>query len=229
MSGSEQNINGSGHGSEQGANARNQNRADFKARWERLYRMFDLDPWDTKSDIQFAKIIGKTRQAIQHGRANQEIPALWLVELASKFSVSMDYVYHGIGSPYLDIPEDKSGMGAKPIDESSNRAEPQARREPAAARPQPQAEVRDFRISDAIAMTAQVLESGTSYATALYLNIQHFHRAITAEERITQLEKTLAAMQEQIDNLKKHMQAIEQAKNAEPQPVPENGPLRQAG
>jgi len=36
----------------------------------------------------------------------------------------------------------------------------------------------------------RVLESGTSYAIALLLNIQHFDRAIQAETRITQLEKT---------------------------------------
>ena len=48
-----------------------------------------------------------------------------------------------------------------------------------------------FKVSDALTMAARVLESGTSYAMALLLNIQHFDRAIQAETRITQLENNL--------------------------------------
>jgi hypothetical protein len=53
-----------------------------------------------------------------------------------------------------------------------------------------------FRITDAMTMCARVLESGTSYATALYLNIQHFDRAVSAEERLGQLEAQQAAFEQ---------------------------------
>lgn len=59
----------------------------------------------------------------------------------------------------------------------------------------------EFKISEALTMTAGVLESGTSYATALYLNIQHFHRAIQAETRLARLESRVEALEEVIRKL----------------------------
>ncbi|MCX5828727.1 MAG: helix-turn-helix transcriptional regulator [Deltaproteobacteria bacterium] len=53
----------------------------------------------------------------------------------------------------------------------------------------------EFRVSDALTMCARVLESGTSYATALYLNIQHFDRAVSAEARNAIIEKKLADLE----------------------------------
>jgi uncharacterized coiled-coil protein SlyX len=49
-------------------------------------------------------------------------------------------------------------------------------------------------------MAARVLESRTSYALALFTNIQHFDRAIQAEARIAQLERK---DQEQMDRINK--------------------------
>ncbi|PIP07537.1 MAG: hypothetical protein COX51_06400 [Syntrophobacteraceae bacterium CG23_combo_of_CG06-09_8_20_14_all_50_8] len=48
----------------------------------------------------------------------------------------------------------------------------------------------EFRISEALTMAARVLESGTSYATSLYLNIQHFDCLIAAEARIARVESS---------------------------------------
>ncbi len=61
----------------------------------------------------------------------------------------------------------------------------------------------EFKVSDALTMAARVLESGTSYATALLLNIQHFDRAIQAETRITQLEKNLQENNNRLLNIEK--------------------------
>ncbi len=46
----------------------------------------------------------------------------------------------------------------------------------------------DFDTVDAMRMVTNILLSGTSYANALFLKIQHFDRAITAESRISNLE-----------------------------------------
>jgi chromosome segregation ATPase len=57
-------------------------------------------------------------------------------------------------------------------------------------------------------MTARVLESGTSYATALYLNIKHFDRAIAAEARIAQIEQNQADLQAKNMSFEQQMQSI---------------------
>lgn len=46
---------------------------------------------------------------------------------------------------------------------------------------------KEIRLSEALTMAARVLESGTSYAAALYLNIQQLDRIIANESRIAQV------------------------------------------
>jgi len=65
----------------------------------------------------------------------------------------------------------------------------------------------EFRVSEALTMCARVLESGTSYATALYLNIQHFDRAVSAEERMTIFEKNQADIEARSRDFELKMQA----------------------
>ena len=82
---------------------------------------------------------------------------------------------------------------------------------PRRAQPEPQAHTGvEIRISEALRMTASVLESGTSYATALYLNIVHFDRAVCAETTISKCQEDLrtqgdliAKMQARLDELEK--------------------------
>lgn len=62
----------------------------------------------------------------------------------------------------------------------------------------PLSSAQGFRVSDALTMTARVLESGTSYATALYLNIVHFERAVTAESRIAHLESNMISIKKEL-------------------------------
>ncbi|OPY15641.1 MAG: Helix-turn-helix domain protein [Syntrophus sp. PtaB.Bin001] len=67
-----------------------------------------------------------------------------------------------------------------------------------------------FRVSDALTMCARVLESGTSYATTLYMNIHHFDRAISAEERINQVEQNQTEMEVRNQEIEARSQSIEQ-------------------
>ena len=62
-------------------------------------------------------------------------------------------------------------------------------------------------ISDILIMAARILESGTSYATALILNIQHFDRAIQAETRIVRLEKEYEELKERLAALEEDQKA----------------------
>ena len=62
-----------------------------------------------------------------------------------------------------------------------------------------------FKLSKALTAAARVLESKTSYAVALYVNIQHFDRAIRAETRITQLEQNNKSLEKRIFNLEKKL------------------------
>lgn len=63
----------------------------------------------------------------------------------------------------------------------------------------------EFKLSDALTMTARVLESGTSYAKALFLNIQHFDMALKSEARISELEHKQKQLFTEINLLKKQI------------------------
>ena len=56
-------------------------------------------------------------------------------------------------------------------------------------------------ISESLTMTARVLESGTTYAIALRLNIEHFYRAIEAENKLKQLEQKMMTFEDRIKKL----------------------------
>lgn len=68
-------------------------------------------------------------------------------------------------------------------------------------------------------MAARVLESGTTYAIALYLNIEHFDRAIQAEARVTALETRVAVLENEILNLKETLTKC----------IPRDAPVHDAG
>lgn len=67
----------------------------------------------------------------------------------------------------------------------------------------------DFSLPEAMRMVTDVLTSRTSYATALYLNIQHFDRAIQAENRIGVLEDENKRLNRKIEGLEGRLTALE--------------------
>ena len=68
-----------------------------------------------------------------------------------------------------------------------------------------------FKISEDLMMVTRVLESGTSYAAALHLNIVHFDRAVTAEQKISDLEADNKAIRKGNEQLRTRMDSLEQA------------------
>jgi len=108
-----------------------------------------------------------------------------------------DWFLTGLGEPFP-----KKDDGAEPV--------PDNKIDPASLIGEPKVGymsegLGDFKFSEAIAMAARVLESGTSYATALFLNIQHFDMALKSEARISQLEHNQSNLKTEINLLKKHI------------------------
>jgi len=70
-----------------------------------------------------------------------------------------------------------------------------------------------IRVSDALVAASRVLDSGTSYATALFLNIQHFDRAVQAENQISDLIKENLELKDRTLELEKKCDDFEKKNN----------------
>jgi len=118
--------------------------------------------------------------------------------------VNLTYLLTGLGVPFIyegmEQPEGDNVMMVRQATPSYNASQPE--------KPPADSSCR-FKLSDALTMAARVLESNTTYADALYLNIQHFDRAIRAEARIFQLETECVALNEKNDALEKRISALE--------------------
>lgn len=66
----------------------------------------------------------------------------------------------------------------------------------------------EIRISEAMTMMARVLESGTSYATALYLNIVHFDRALSATKELRVCQEDIADLKNEVAALRRQVEAL---------------------
>lgn len=59
----------------------------------------------------------------------------------------------------------------------------------------------DFKMSDMLTKTAEVLESGTIYRTALASNINAFHQAIRSERTLMRPEERMALLEQKMGEL----------------------------
>jgi len=59
----------------------------------------------------------------------------------------------------------------------------------------------DFKMSDMLTMTAEVLESDTIYRTALASNVRAFHQAVRSERTLAQLEERMVVLEAKVEDL----------------------------
>jgi len=71
----------------------------------------------------------------------------------------------------------------------------------AAPVPAPQPAEDDWKMTDMVTMTVEVLESDTIYRTALASNIRAFHQAVRSERLLAQLVVRMEAMEAKLDRM----------------------------
>lgn len=166
-------------------------------------RLVELREAERLNQIQAADVLSikhTTYQKYEYGvsRPNQENTQ----KIINHYGCSYNWLFTGEGEPFPD-----AGQKGKEVSVTS--AHPVTAKDAPLSSTVPATPfTNEFRISEALQMTARVLESGTSYATALYLNIQHFDRAITAEERIAHLEQNQAELKAASTSFEHQMQSI---------------------
>ncbi|MBN1495905.1 MAG: helix-turn-helix transcriptional regulator [Spirochaetes bacterium] len=66
----------------------------------------------------------------------------------------------------------------------------------------------DIKVSEALMMTAIILESRTPYAAALNANIRAFHNAVEGDERLIQVNERLSALEHECYSIKEENEEL---------------------
>lgn len=110
-------------------------------------------------------------------------------------------------SQALDCSVDWLLKGSEPPRQSLETSSPAVSQQPAENVPAAISE--DFKLSDMITKTVEVLESDTIYRTALASNINAFHQAVRNDRILAEMERRVAQLEEKIDAMSRRMEDLE--------------------
>jgi len=178
------------NGSEHGSDQPEQGRT-FDARLQRIF-----EACGCSKDSDLARALKIKPQSITAARKRKQIPSGWIEYISSIYQISADWLFFGKGSMRQNLEPVRSFEGGGTVTQ----------------RPE-----EDFKMSDMLTKTAEVLESDTIYRTALASNINAFHQAVRndrilaeMERRVAHLEEKIDVMARQLDELRKENQELKQ-------------------
>lgn len=177
-----------------------------------------------KSDTGFAKMLGLRQSSVSSAKKREQIPPAWAIQVAEKTGASLDWLLLGKEC----APEEGQGWN-----------EGQERRTPIYNDMVPQPEqakgtgginvpARDYKISELIQKTIEVLESDTICKIALTSNIEAFHEYVMSQEQIDRLHEKITSQQKQMEHFQFQQNKMFQEMQKEIQSVKnENQQLRE--
>ena len=120
----------------------------------------------------FAKKVGIPTGTFQSYVDGKLPKSEYLLLISEKFNVSIDWLLTGIGDPY--IKEEDS------LAYSSNYEEVNLDENP--------------EMIEVLALTREILQSGTGYSDCLVANIRSFHNSVMTEKRLNKIEGEIAEL-----------------------------------
>ena len=151
------------------------------------------------SQKDFAEVLGVHARSVQRWEIRDAYPGGEILkEMCVKFHANINWLLTGEGEPYAKESEPDIVEEFTPYKRGGLLEVNSVRERKVEYVSQPAKESPGFKISEALAMAARVLESGTSFSGVLYVNIEHFHRAIQVQGRIDALEESQRRLEEKI-------------------------------
>lgn len=145
------------------------------------------------NDYQVAELLGIKSKSMATAKMRNSIPYEELTSFCDKEGIFLNWLLFGSGPKTLaDVPlTEQSIQKCKTTEEN----------------------IDQIKISEDLYLTTKVLESGTSYATALHLNIRSFAQAVDDKERITSVENKQREFEikvsVEIKNLKSNFETLQ--------------------
>jgi hypothetical protein len=165
----------------------------------------------TTKAVDVANALGISQQSISGAKAKAKIPEKWLSKISDKYGVSSDWLRTGEGE--MRRPEKTAAETLARMADSNAASEAFAKM-PGMGAPMASAnnDHDDFDFAEVMAQTIDILKSKTVYTTAIVSNIKAFHKAITTEQQIEnmqgQLDQALASFASFQDQLDKTNQIV---------------------
>lgn len=151
---------------------------------------------------KIGKDIGCSTSAVNSYRRMITVPGMNFLAYMQKYNFSLKWLTSGKGEPFADecdkFPEIYKKEKSFDLKETMVNYEQNNN-----------AHLPPIRISDAIIMCTRVLESGTSYATALYFSIQHFDHALEIENYSKKCQDDLNSFKKEFMEMKNRLENIE--------------------
>jgi len=163
----------------------------------------------TKKASDVAAALGISQSSVSGSKRRGNIPDSWYPIISEKFGVSIDWLRTGVG----EMRRSMKFMPAKlpshdMISQVAGRPtmnEVHARRAVGQGQDTDLGDVENFDMGEVLAQTIDILNSRTVYTTAIVSNIKAFHKAITTEKKIDdmqdRLDQTLSDFQDRLNKI----------------------------
>jgi len=172
---------------------------DFELVLARLKAVFDVE-----TDTDLAKKLDLKQGSISTAKQKKSVPPTWITAVALKHGISADWLLTGEG-------EMRRGLKFKPaalpnqdmdptvgsggfFDQAASRLAAQSRNAGSANNGSDfgLGDVENFDMGEVLAQTIDILNSKTVFTTAIVSNIKAFHKAITTEKKIEDMQEQLS-------------------------------------
>jgi hypothetical protein len=150
---------------------------------------------------KIGKEMGCATSTINSYRRMITVPGMDFLTYMQKYNFSLEWFTSGRGEPFTEEHEgfpDVFELVKTPLPETIDHNSHRYNSLP-----------QKMKLSDAIFMCTLVLESGTTYATALYFCIQHFHRAVETERSSRNCQDNSNSLQKEFEEMKNRLESVE--------------------
>lgn len=155
----------------------------------------------TKKAADVAMVLGISHSSVSGSKRRGNIPDSWYSIIADKCGVSMDWLRTGEGEMRRLLRPDE--VAPQELIQHPGRGLRCAVDKQPVGSSDELGDVENFDMGEVLAQTIDILNSKTVYTTAIVSNIKAFHKAITTEKKIddmqAQLNQALASFQGQLD------------------------------
>lgn len=159
----------------------------------------DLDKGIT--DVDLGKILGTNKDTLAGYRSGRGLlKGVVLERLVSRYGFSPAWLFQGVGEPFpgarAKYPEVCGPEHLPTVNNTDVLALPHAENPP------------QINIDEAMGKAYKVLQSGTPYAVALYLNIQQFAGALDATKELTTCQIRIDGLEQQVGELRRQVDRL---------------------